>query len=98
MAAMALYRGEKSRQDRRKICIYYSLQRLFFLIELPVPSWMPVDALDAKRTKKADEGKNEKRTLGNEAKIGNDVTRCWRLIQIKLCLRQEVFVTLAKIF
>ena len=32
MAAMALYRGEKSRQDRRKICIYYSLQRLFFLL------------------------------------------------------------------
>ena len=45
-----------------------------------------------------DEGKNEKRTLGDEAKIGNDVTRCWRLIQIKFCLRQEVLVTLAKIF
>lgn len=92
MAAMALYRGEKSRQDQRKICIYYSLQRLFFFIELPVPFWM------GSMQNEGDEGKNEKRTLGDEAKIGNDVTRCWRLIQIKFCLRQEVFVTLAKIF
>ena len=46
-----------------------------------------------------DEGKKtEKKTLGNEATMGDDVTRCWRLIQIKFCLRQEVFVTLAKIF
>lgn len=45
---------------------------------------------------KGDEGK--KKLLGNEATMGDDVTRCWRLIQIKFCLRQEVFVTLAKIF
>ena len=47
-----------------------------------------------------DEGKKQKKkkTLGNEAATGDDVTRCWRLIQIKFCLRQEVFVTLAKIF
>ena len=42
--------------------------------------------------------RKRQKTLGNEAKIGNDVTRCWRLIQIKFCLRQEVFVTLANIF
>lgn len=41
---------------------------------------------------------DEKKTLGNEATMGDDVTGCWRLIQIKFCLRQEVFVTLAKIF
>ena len=45
---------------------------------------------------KGDEGK--KKMLGNEATMGDDVTSCWRLIQIKFCLRQEVFVTLAEIF
>ena len=44
---------------------------------------------------KGDEGKKNAWKRGYN---GDDVTRCWRLIQIKFCLRQEVFVTLAKIF
>ena len=69
--------------------VYHSLQRLLFLLKFK----SILDGRDAKQR-----GRRKKKTLGNEATMGDDVTRCWRLIQIKFCLRQEVFVTLAKVF